>query len=80
MSMELGRQHLSMEVIDEGPGIPAKHLQQLFKPFFTTRRDGHGLGLATSQHIVLEHGGTIAARNRADRSGAVFEVRIPVLR
>jgi signal transduction histidine kinase len=51
----------------------------LFRPFFTTKPTGHGLGLAVSQHIVLEHGGRISARNLPG-SGAVFQVSIPVVR
>jgi two-component system C4-dicarboxylate transport sensor histidine kinase DctB len=55
---------------------------ELFKPFFTTKPEGHGLGLAVSQNIVLEHGGRIAARNRPSEegSGAVFEIQLPVIR
>ena len=43
------------------PGISDAHLGELFKPFFTTKPGGHGLGLAVSQNILLEHGGRIVA-------------------
>jgi signal transduction histidine kinase len=74
-----GRDQISIRVADRGPGIPTERLPQLFKPFFTTKPDGHGLGLAVSQNIVLEHGGRIVAQNRPsyEGTGAAFEVQIP---
>jgi signal transduction histidine kinase len=69
------RELARISVDDEGPGVRSEHLPDLFKPFFTTKADGHGLGLAVSHNIVLEHGGTIAGGNRADAAGASFEVR-----
>jgi signal transduction histidine kinase len=68
--------------VDRGTGLPDSHLRELFKPFFTTKPDGHGLGLAVSQNVVLEHGGRISARNRPAEQGpgAVFEIQLPVAR
>ncbi|MEP6655097.1 MAG: ATP-binding protein, partial [Myxococcales bacterium] len=78
----MGRDEIYVSVSDYGSGVPQAALPQLFKPFFTTKPDGHGLGLAVSQNIVLEHGGGITARNRPadDGPGAIFEVSLPVLR
>jgi len=81
----LGRPEVAIEVADHGPGIPESFQRDLFKPFFTTKPEGHGLGLAVSQNIVLEHGGRIVARNRAasgsgEGGGAVFEVQLPLVR
>ena len=78
----LGRPEISIEVTDRGPGIPESVMPDLFKPFFTTKPDGHGLGLAMSQNIVLEHGGRITARNLAPEvgGGAAFEILLPVVR
>jgi C4-dicarboxylate-specific signal transduction histidine kinase len=78
----LGRDEVSIAVADRGPGIPDGVMRDLFKPFFTTKRDGHGLGLAVSQNIVLEHGGRIVGANRRgdDGAGAVFEVQLPLVR
>jgi signal transduction histidine kinase len=78
----LGRDEVAIQVSDRGPGIADGVLSDLFKPFFTTKRDGHGLGLAVSQNIVLEHGGKIvgANRRREDGAGAVFEVQLPIIR
>jgi signal transduction histidine kinase len=78
----MGRDEVAIQVSDHGPGIPDTVRTDLFKPFFTTKRDGHGLGLAVSQNIVLEHGGRILGANRppADGAGAVFEVQLPLVR
>lgn len=79
-SKELGRDEVCIEVSDDGPGIAPENLGRLFVPFFTTRPKGHGLGLAVSQNIVLEHGGRIDARNRESGRGAQFQVWIPLVR
>ena len=68
--------YLRLSVIDEGPGIPATHLEQLFDPFFTTRADGRGLGLATVLDCVHMHRGGIAVNSGAD--GTTFEVLLPM--
>jgi len=67
-------------VSDRGPGIRPDQERNLFKPFFTTKPEGHGLGLAVSQNIVLEHGGQISGAARPDGRGALFEILIPVVR
>jgi len=67
---------------DEGPGIRGD-ITRIFQRFYTDRPDGEhfgdhsGLGLAISKQIVEAHRGTIEARNRADRSGAIFTVKLP---
>mgnify|MGYP000930244592 CR=1 FL=1 len=74
-----GRAWVSISVTDDGAGIDPAILPRLFEPFASTRLDsrGTGLGLAVAEGIVREHGGMILARNRIDRSGAVFEVLLP---
>lgn len=57
--MEFGRTLL--QLIDNGPGIPASNLDQIFIPFFTTKRDGSGIGLSLSRQIMMAHGGQIVA-------------------
>jgi signal transduction histidine kinase len=64
-------------VSDSGHGIPEALHDQIFKPFFTTRPAGTGLGLPISASIVRAHGGRIAARNRAG-GGATFRVILPL--
>jgi len=60
-----------LSVRDNGPGIAQEHLEQIFDPFFTTRKSGLGLGLAISQQIVDNMGGSIKAQN-APQGGAIF--------
>ena len=64
-------------VEDSGQGIPPGVLPMVFEPFFTTRPDGPGLGLAISHNIVEQHGGTIEAANGA-HGGAVMTIRLPL--
>ncbi len=78
-SQREGRSWVTISVTDNGPGIDPEMLERLFEPFASTRLDAHGtgLGLAVAEGIVREHGGLILARNKADGSGAVFEVILP---
>jgi len=64
---------------DSGPGIPPEALSKIFVPFYTTKTNGTGLGLAVVQKILVQHGGTIEARNRAE-GGAEFIVWLPLVR
>ena len=68
-----------VEVIDDGSGIPPEALGRLFEPFFTTAPPGEGTGLGLALcHATMERiGGSISARNRSDRAGAIFELRFP---
>ena len=76
-SEEAGFQRIS--VIDNGPGIPANVLPKLFRPFFTTKAKGTGLGLAVVQKIIVQHGGQVEVRNRP-AGGAEFIVTLPLPR
>ena len=70
-----GDGNVVVEVEDTGPGIPSDLRAQVFKPFFTTKREGNGLGLAISARIVAEHGGHIGYRCPPD-GGTVFVVTL----
>lgn len=61
---------------DSGTGIAAEHLETVFEPFWTTRREGLGLGLPICRSIVEAHGGTIRAEPNADR-GVTFRFDLP---
>ena len=85
--LERDREQLTLQITDNGPGIPAEKVDRIFERFYTDRPESQGfgqnsgLGLSISRQIVEAHGGTIQARNRADgKSGAIFILQLPVLR
>ena len=64
-------------VSDNGPGIPEEILPQIFKPHFSTRPRGEGLGLHIVESIVRGNGGSVTAENRPGATGAAFRIRVP---
>lgn len=79
----IDRDAVRLEVLDEGEGIPASDLELIFDKFYRAEksdrvRAGTGLGLAISRGFIEAMQGTIAARNRSDRKGAAFAIRLPV--
>jgi two-component system, NtrC family, sensor histidine kinase HydH len=71
-----GRPSVEIEVEDTGPGIAPEDLDKVFIPFFTSRPDGVGLGLAICRRIAEAHGGFIEVASQPGR-GARFTVRLP---
>lgn len=67
---------LEISVTDDGPGIA--NSQNLFVPFFTTKPSGSGIGLVLCRQIAENHGGTLTLENRADRTGCVARLRLPL--
>jgi signal transduction histidine kinase len=63
---------VTIEVLDDGSGIPQEVLPRLFEPHFSTRTTGSGLGLAASRRIIEYWGGEIAIGNREDRGARVL--------
>jgi nitrogen fixation/metabolism regulation signal transduction histidine kinase len=67
---------LEVHVEDEGPGL--QNTSNLFVPFFTTKRNGSGIGLVLSRQIAEAHGGTLTLQNREHGRGTRANVRIPL--
>jgi PAS domain S-box-containing protein len=68
---------VEVSVRDRGPGLPAGAPSRVFERFYSTKRDGMGMGLAIARSIIEAHSGTLDAEN-ADGGGARFWFRIPV--
>jgi signal transduction histidine kinase len=68
---------VEISVIDRGAGIDPKHRESIFNPFFTTKPDGVGLGLAIVSKIVDQHGGKMTVESELGR-GSVFRVFLPM--
>jgi two-component system sensor kinase FixL len=77
ISMSSDRYMVETSVQDSGPGVPAGVQRQLFRPFFTTKQRGTGLGLASSRAIVEAHEGTMGFENLS-AGGCRFWFRLPV--
>ena len=67
---------ITIEIEDEGAGIPASNLVNIFDPYFSTKPNGSGLGLATSYSIIRRHGGSIAVHSELD-IGTTFRIMLP---
>lgn len=69
---------IAIHVSDNGPGIPAEKVSQLFKPFFTTKASGTGLGLVLSRNLALKMGGNLEYISDTEPKGAHFRITLPV--
>jgi len=86
LAEDADRSEWTLEVADEGPGIPHEVAGSIFQPHFTTKPDGSGMGLAIARQVVQGHGGSIhldtdASRDEGPASsgwGAVFRVELPL--
>jgi signal transduction histidine kinase len=68
---------LRIAVADTGPGVPLENRERIFYPFFTTREQGTGVGLAEVHKAVASHGGSVEVRDRVG-GGAVFLIHLPL--
>src|SRR5271166_5718592 len=71
------KEFVLVTVADQGKGIPPEVLPNIFRPFFTTKGHGTGLGLSLARRIVEAHGGTITVRSEVGK-GAQFTLRLPL--
>jgi two-component system cell cycle sensor histidine kinase/response regulator CckA len=68
--------YVTIAVLDKGAGIPEEHRSRVFDPYFTTKQEGSGLGLAVCYSIVLNHGGVITVDSKPG-DGSLFTVYLP---
>ncbi len=73
--LEPGR-YVRVAIADEGGGIEPEHLDRLFDPWFTTKEEGSGLGLAVAHSVVVRHGGAITVDSVAGE-GSTFRIYLP---
>jgi signal transduction histidine kinase len=71
-----GEATIGLSVADSGHGIPADLLPHIFESFFTTKKEGMGLGLSIAKSIIEKHNGRIRV-DSSPRSGAVFRIELP---
>jgi signal transduction histidine kinase len=69
--------YIEISVADTGAGIPPEHLERIFRPFYTTKRGGTGLGLSLCRRIIVAHGGTLSAESQL-KQGSRFTIRLPL--
>ncbi|MHC1724905.1 MAG: PAS domain-containing sensor histidine kinase [Syntrophobacteraceae bacterium] len=72
-----GRRGLIVEVIDSGPGLPKEKREEVFSPFYTTKKEGTGLGLPIVRKIVDAHGGKVRIIDNKGQ-GLIFRIEIPI--
>ncbi|MBP1711191.1 MAG: signal transduction histidine kinase [Deltaproteobacteria bacterium] len=68
---------VGISIQDTGSGIPPENLKNIFKPFYTTKKSGVGLGLAICRRIIREHGGSIRVKS-IDGQGSIFLIQLGV--
>jgi two-component system sensor kinase FixL len=75
-----GNDRLRVAVRDSGTGVPGETLDKVFEPFYTTKHDGVGMGLAISRSIIEVHGGRLWAECNHPEPGATFYFTVPFWR
>ena len=68
---------VEISVSDSGAGIPPEQLERIFRPFYTTKRGGTGLGLSLCRRIISQHGGTLNVESEMGK-GSRFIIRLPL--
>lgn len=77
VTLERRGREFVVSVADRGPAVPPETLEKLFQPFFSTKSDGLGLGLAICKSIIEAHGGHLRAEARHPPPGLVFSFNLP---
>jgi len=77
LETSLEDEHIKINITDTGEGMTAEIMQNIFVPFFTTKVDGTGVGLAVSQKIIDDHGGYIKVKSSL-QDGTTFSIYLPI--
>ena len=76
--MNKNKNNVKIRISDSGCGIPKKDWKNIFRPGFSTKKSGWGLGLSLCQRIINEvHKGEIYIKESSENAGTVFEINIP---
>ena len=78
IDVDRARDALRVDVVDDGPGIPAHMASRIFEPFYTTKAGGTGLGLPIAQRIIAAHGGSITLTAAENSGGTTFRLMLPL--
>lgn len=85
LSKDVPESHWEIRISDQGPGVPLELREKIFLPYFTTKKEGTGIGLAISQQVIRNHGGRISIESESNTNtssptstGCTFVVRIPL--
>ncbi len=73
---EQGESEVVITVRDDGHGIAPEHAGKLFRPYFTTKKHGTGLGLFVTRKLIADHGGTVECESPVE-GGTLFRLRLP---
>jgi signal transduction histidine kinase len=73
---EAGQRFVTVDVVDNGPGVPEAFIDRVFEPFFTTREEGTGYGLYLASEILKDQSGRLTVRNNP-QGGATFTIWFP---
>lgn len=77
ISWQINGNTLQLMIADNGPGIA--NPDNLFVPFYTTKKTGSGIGLVVSRQILFNHGGNLTLRNKENEQGAIATISLPVI-
>jgi C4-dicarboxylate-specific signal transduction histidine kinase len=83
-SIRISTSHLDGAIVevcvrDRGPGVPPDQLEKIFDSFFTTKKNGLGLGLSITRSLLEAHGGAIRAENNREGGGAMLRFTLPAV-
>lgn len=71
-------EYIKISIIDNGIGMSEEQLEQIFTPFYTTKKEGHGLGLVTVFSIIKSHNGSIQIESELNK-GTKFDIYLPII-